>query len=211
MQNVRSIFERIISDKPRKPDVVDLSIFEDEKRATKALSDLAKGTTASHVAPRTRQVFRKLRPYLLASLAKTADPDATLNQFVRFVETYGLRSLLFELLVTNPRLLELLVKTFDASRFAGDLLIRRPDLLEDVTRDESIDDSLSLSDHLRRLRASGATREALDPVRAYRQTQLLRILLRDVLELVDPTALFAELSALVEACLLLLNDLVGEI
>jgi glutamate-ammonia-ligase adenylyltransferase len=211
MQNVRSIFERVISEKPQESHVVDLSIFADEKRAIKALSDLAKGTTASHVAPRTRQVFRRLRPFLLASLAKTADPDATLNQFVRFVETYGLRSLLFELLVTNPRLLELLVKTFDASRFAGDLLIRRPDLLEDVTRDESIDASLSLTDHLRRLRALGATREALDPVRAYRQTQLLRILLRDVLELVEPAALFAELSALAEACLLFLNDLVGEI
>lgn len=209
MQTVRSIFARMISDKPRESDVVDLSIFEDEKRATKALSDLAKGTTASHVAPRTRQVFRKLRPFLLAALAQTADPDATLNQFVRFVEAYGLRSLLFELLVTNPRLLELLVKTFEASRFAGDLLIRRPDLLEDVTRDESIDASVSPAEHLGRLRALDVTREALDPVRAYRQTQLLRILLRDVLELVDAVALFAELSALAEACLLFLNDLLG--
>src|SRR5258708_30784463 len=156
MQNVRSIFERIISDKPRKPDVVDLSIFEDEKRATKALSDLAKGTTASHVAPRTRQVFRKLRPYLLASLAKTADPDATLNQFVRFVETYGLRSLLFELLVTNPRLLELLVKTFDASRFAGDLLIRHPQLLEEITRDPAFYKPRSIDENLRRLDSLGA-------------------------------------------------------
>lgn len=209
MQDVRAIFERIISDKPRESDVVDLTIFHDEKRAAKAMTDLTKGTTTSHVAPRTRQVFRKLRPFLLASLSKTADPDATLNQFVRFVEAYGLRSLLFELLVTNPRLLELLVKTFDASGFAGDLLIRRPDLLEDVTRDESIDASISLTDHLRRLRALRITREALDPVRAYRQTQLLRILLRDVLGLVDPSALFAELSALAEACLLFLNEFLG--
>ena len=209
MQSVRSIFERIISEKPRAPDVVDLSIFADEKRATKALSDLAKGPTAFHVAPRTRQVFRKLRPLLLASLAETADPDATLNQFVRFVEAYGLRSLLFELLVTNPRLLELLVKTFDASRFAGDLLIRRPDLLEDLTRDESIDVSISLTEHLRRLRALSVSREALDPIRAYRQTQLLRIVLRDVLGLVDLAALSRELSELTEACLLFLNHLLG--
>jgi [glutamine synthetase] adenylyltransferase / [glutamine synthetase]-adenylyl-L-tyrosine phosphorylase len=209
MQNVRAIFERIISDKPRESDVVDLSIFSDEKRATKALSDLAKGTTASHVAPRTRQVFRKLRPFLLASLAKAVDPDATLNQFVRFVEAYGLRSLLFELLVTNPRLLDLLVKTFDASRFAGDLLIRRPDLLEDVTRDESIDASISLKEHLRRLRALHVSREALDPVRSYRQTQLLRTVLRDVLGIVDLTALCHELSDLTEACLLFLNHLLG--
>ena len=38
-------------------------------------------------------------------LARTVDPDATLTQFVRFVSAYGMRSLLFELLVANPRLL----------------------------------------------------------------------------------------------------------
>jgi len=53
---------------------------------------------------------------LLDWLAKAADPDATLNQFIRFVEAYGLRSLLFELLVANPKLLELVVKTFDAEK-----------------------------------------------------------------------------------------------
>jgi [glutamine synthetase] adenylyltransferase / [glutamine synthetase]-adenylyl-L-tyrosine phosphorylase len=210
MQNVRAIFQRIISGKADGAQVVDLSIFGDEKRATKALSDLAKAATSFHIAPRTRQVFRRLRPLLLKSLRKTADPDATLNQFVRFVEAYGLRSLLFELLVTNPRLLKLLTKTFDASRFAGDLLIRRPQLLEEITHDESIDASMSVADHLRRLNSLGGTRENLDPVRTYRQTQLLRLVLRDVLGLVDLRLLFAELSHLAEACLLFLNQLLGD-
>jgi glutamate-ammonia-ligase adenylyltransferase len=209
MQKVRSIFERIISEKAQGSIDVDLTIFSDEQRATKALSDLAKGATTFHVAPRTRQVFRKLRPVLLNALAKATDPDTTLNQFVRFVEAYGLRSLLFELLVTNPRLLDLIVKTFDASCFAGDLLIRRPQLLEEITRDENIDASISLEQHLCRLNSCGATREALDPVRAYRQSHLLRIVLRDVLELVDPAALFTELSVLAEACLLFLSNLLG--
>lgn len=209
MLKVRSIFERIISQKAQELSAVDLTIFKDEQRATKALSDLAKGPTAFHVAPRTRQAFRKLRPVLLEALAKATDPDAALNQFVRFVEAYGLRSLLFELLVTNPRLLDLIVKTFDASRFAGDLLIRRPQLLEEITRAENIDASTSLEQHLRRLNSCGATREELDPVRTYRQTQLLRIMLRDVLELVDPAALFTELSVLAEACLVFLSNLLG--
>jgi glutamate-ammonia-ligase adenylyltransferase len=209
MQKVRSIFARIISEKTQESSTVDLTIFSDEQRATKALSDLATGATTFHIAPRTRQVFRKLRPVLLDALTKATDPDATLNQFVRFVEAYGLRSLLFELLVTNPRLLDLIVKTFDASRFAGDLLIRRPQLLEEITRDENIDASISLEEHLRRLNSCGAKREALNPVRAYRQTQLLRIMLRDVLRLVDPPALFTELSVLAEACLLFLRNLLG--
>ena len=118
MRAVRPIFQRITSEtSPNDSGAkIGLEIFNDQKHAAKTLADLARRQGSFHIAPRTRQVFSKLRPVLLEWLARAADPDATLNQFVRFVEAYGLRSLLFELLVTNPRLLELLVKTFDASR-----------------------------------------------------------------------------------------------
>src|SRR5947208_16552217 len=207
MNSVRSIFERVISKPRAEPAKIDLDIFSDQKRAAKALADLAQGPTGFHIAPRTRQIFRKLRPVLLEWLAKAADPDATHNQFVRFVEAYGLRSLLFELLVTNPRLLELLVKTFDASRFASELLIRRPQLLEDITRDPTFDEPRSVAENLRRLDSLGADRRELDPVRAYRQRQLLRLILRDVLGLGSPSITFAELSDLAEACLVFTQKL----
>jgi glutamate-ammonia-ligase adenylyltransferase len=144
---------------------------------------------------------------LLQELAGTVDPDATLTQFVRFVEAYGMRSLLFELLVANPRLLELVVKTFDASRYASDLLIRRPQLLEDVTRPGMLDRSVSVERHLSALRTMSASAGNLDPVRAYRQTQSLRILLRDVLGLLDVPSLQREQSALADACLLFIHSL----
>jgi len=122
-----------------------------------------------------------------------------------------LRSLFFELLVANPRLLELFVKTLDSSRFAGELLIRRPQLLEDITRDPAFDQPRSVAENLRRLDALGADANNLDPIRAYRQRQLLRIILREVLGLASSDATFTELSNLAEACLaftarLLAND-----
>src|SRR5437588_9018010 len=209
MRNVRSIFRRVISEKSAEAKPIDLAIFSDQRRATKALADLAQASVSFHIAPRTRQIFRKLRPPLLDWLAKAADPDATLNQFVRFVQAYGLRSLLFELLVTNPRLLELLVKMFDASQFAGNLLIRRPQLLDEITRSENLDRGIAIEEHLRRLASLDLTRASLDGVRAYRQTELLRIVLRDVLGLVDLAELLAEHSALAEACLLFVNRLLG--
>src|SRR2546421_9516906 len=167
MRSVREIFTRVISQTPAESAPIQLSIFADEKRAAKALVDLGQGSGNVHFAPRTRQIFRKLRPLLLDRLSRTADPDATLNQIVRFVEAYGLRGLLFELLVTHARLLELLVKTFDASQFAGDLLIRRPQLLEEITRHETLDRSVTTEEHLEQLSAFAQ----LDNVRAYRQTQ----------------------------------------
>jgi [glutamine synthetase] adenylyltransferase / [glutamine synthetase]-adenylyl-L-tyrosine phosphorylase len=210
MGSVRPIFQRIISEKPAQPAEVNIEIFNDPNQAEKALRDLERGATSFHIAPRTRQIFQKLRPLLVDWLAKAADPDATLNQFLRFVEAYGLRSLLFELLVTNPKLLELLVKTFDASRFAGELLIRRPQLLEDITRDPTFDEPRSVAENLRRLESLGANANNLDPIRAYRQRQLLRIILREIVGLVTPAAVFTELSDLAEACLVLTARLLGD-
>jgi glutamate-ammonia-ligase adenylyltransferase len=211
MEEVRSIFRRIISSPaPGTESLAEsLHIFRDEKAAAKTLADLAKGTGGLHVAARTRQVLRNLRPLLFRWLARAADPDVALNQFVRFVEAYGLRSMLFELLVVNPKLLELLVKTFDASRYAGDLLIRRPQLLEEITRGGMLDQEVSVADHLKRLDALKIIPTSLDLLRVYRQTQLLRILLRDVLGLADLPALFDEQSALAEACLIFVNRVLG--
>jgi glutamate-ammonia-ligase adenylyltransferase len=55
----------------------------------------------------------------------------------------------------------------------------------------------------------GASATNLDPIRAYRQAQLLRIVLRDVLGLADRPTVFAELSNLAEAGLIFVNNLLG--
>src|SRR5207237_2474045 len=112
------------------------------------------------------------------------------------------RRLHSELLVTNPRLLELLVKTFDASRFASELLIRRPQLLEDITRDPTFHEPRSMAENLRRIDSLGADASNLDLIRAYRQRQLLRRILRGVLGLSRSAATFTERSDVGEACLL---------
>ncbi len=210
MGSVRPIFQRIISGSPAQSSKIAIEFFKDGKRAEKALSELERGARSFHVGTRTRQIFQRLRPILLDRISKAADPDATLNQFLRFVESYGLRSLLFELLVTNPKLLELVVKTFDASRFAGDLLIRRPQLLEDITRDPTFDEPRSVEENSSRLHSLGASVNNLDPIRAYRQRQLLRIILHDVLGLVQPAETFVELSDVAEACLIFVAKLLAE-
>ncbi len=210
LKNVHTIFKTIITTSPTESVAIDLTIFRDEKAANRGLNDLTKKTGHSYIAPRTQQLFRKLQPFLLNQLARVSDPDATLNQFVRFVEAYGLRGILFESLVTNPKLLELLIRTLDASRFAGDFLIRQPPLLEDITRrDETFYRVRTLSEHRQRLREFGATASNLDPVRAYRQRQILRIILRELLDSKNFTAIFSELSDLAEACLLFVNQLLG--
>jgi [glutamine synthetase] adenylyltransferase / [glutamine synthetase]-adenylyl-L-tyrosine phosphorylase len=202
---VREIFHRLV-ESGRPVPAVDLRIFSDQSRATRSLNELARGSSSFHVAPRTRQIFGRLRPLLLEQLHHCADPDATLTAVVRFVEAFGLRSLLFELLATNPKLLELLIRTFDASAPATHTLIRRPQLLEELTRSTDLARALSVSEHRSAL-SSLVQQHHLDGIRAYRQTQLLRITMRDLIGLASE--LFAELSALAEGCLRATLDGVG--
>ena len=66
-----------------------------------------------------------------------------------------------------------------------------------------------MAENLRRIDSLGADASNLDPIRAYRQRQLLRIILREVLGLSSPAATFTELSDVAEACLLYMARLLG--
>ncbi len=211
MQRVRGIFQRVVRGAAPSVELAaaDLQKFRDEAQATRMLGELGESRAGFHVAPRTRQIFRKLRPLVLARLARTADPDAALILFVRFVEAYGFRSMLFELLTANPRLLELLIKTIDASEAAGGWLVRRPQWLEELTRSGMLDRTFSVAQHQERLDLLGATPDNLDAVRVYRQRELLRILLRDVLEIAPLPQLLTEQNDLAEACLLFVDEILN--
>jgi glutamate-ammonia-ligase adenylyltransferase len=207
MRSVHEIFQHLVTAAVPNKTRDALGIFTDQSHAARAIDELERGSRGAHVSARTRQLSRKLRPLLLDALAQTVDPNATLNHFVRFADAYGVRSMLFELLVANPRLLELLTKTFDASRFAADLLVRNPSLVEETTRSGNLDSRIDVATHLRRL--SGLTNEDVDLARSYRQSELLRLLLRDVLGLADLATNVREQSDLAEACLLFVNEIAG--
>jgi glutamate-ammonia-ligase adenylyltransferase len=211
MQAVRLIFKRVVGEtalvRPQEEADFSRDLYQDQ--STNLFGQSGQRGSGFHVAQCTRQIFRKLRPQLLEWIGGAADPDATLIQFVRFVEAYGFRSLLFELLAANPRLLELLIKTLSASETAGTWLIRRPQSLEELTRSGMLDRVFTIEEHIERLGSLGATPLELDPVRKYRQREVLRILLRDVLGLTPLPQLVAQLNDLAEACLLFVDRLIN--
>ena len=208
---VRALFDKMIGAAPRSNEfaAVDLSIFSDRAAAERAMADLVHGSGSAHTSTRRRQAARRLQPLLTSELAKTADPNAALTQLVRFVEAHGMRSLLFDLLVSNPNLLRLLVKSLDASRVTSDLLVRRPQLLEEITRDPQFDRPLNVAAHLKSLHEKSPQDRTANTLRTYRQRQLLRILFRDIAGASDLATVHAEQTALAEATVIYLRELVG--
>ena len=82
MRGVRAIFQRVVSGAPPGQEAVPLDFgkFRDQAQAAKTLIQLGESAAGFHVAPRTRQIFRKLRPLLLSALGARGrpgqDPDA---------------------------------------------------------------------------------------------------------------------------------------
>ena len=200
---VRSIFDRLLKSKGEhrvKPEPK-LDGFKDRDGAAKALAALRDGPSNVHVAPRTRKLYTKLEPELLHWCGRVADPDSALNRFVRFVDGYGIRGLLFETLVASPKLLELLIRLFDASAIFSEIVIRRPQLIEEVARGKTLGTALGKKQFLEGLKGHDENLPLLDWVRVYRRGEVLRILLRDVLSFGSHEELQLEMTDLAEACL----------
>ncbi len=198
---VRMIFEKVMRGSGEHPRVrADTSFFADPVRAARELAGLG-GEGSAMISPRSKKLFGRLEPLLLARLREVADPDAALTRLVRFAERYGLRGALFETLLTNPRVLELLVRLFDASSFLSDIAIRRPQLLEEVARVGGLGRALGREEYLAGLAHNEEGLPAKDWVRVYRRAQQLRIGLRDLLGFAELPEVWTECSALAEACL----------
>jgi [glutamine synthetase] adenylyltransferase / [glutamine synthetase]-adenylyl-L-tyrosine phosphorylase len=199
---VREVFIRLFQRENR--DVLSersLEFFGSPDLAEKGLVTLRNGPSNVHVAPRTRRLFAKLEPELLQWLRRMVDPDATLNRFIRFVDAYGIRGLLFETLLANPRFLELLVRLFDASEVFSDIVIRRPQLIEEITRSSALGKNFNTYHFLEGLRSNDEGLDPLEWVRVYRRSEMVRMVLRDILGFATPEELQLEMSQLAEACL----------
>jgi [glutamine synthetase] adenylyltransferase / [glutamine synthetase]-adenylyl-L-tyrosine phosphorylase len=200
---VRAVFDRLLKSGEGKSKEVprELTAFRDPERVARALTALREGPSGVHVAPRTRGLYAKLEPELLAWLSRVADPDAALNRFIRFVNGYGTRGLLFETMLANPKLLELLVRLFDASEIYSEAVIRRPQLIEEITRGTTLGLSLSKERYLADLERNDEKLPPLEWVRVYRRSAAVRILLRDILGIASQEDLQLEMTCLAEACL----------
>jgi len=198
---VREIFQRLLQS--RSGEITETrgrEFFAQPLEASKALERLQAGPNEMHVSARTRRLYAKLEPELLGWLERMADPDAALSRFVRFVDSYGIRGLLFETLLANPRLLELLVRLFDASAAFGELAIRHPELIEEIARGRTLDICATVSDYQALLATNPENLPPLDWVRAFRDSEILRILLRDILSVATFRELQTEMTNLADAC-----------
>jgi glutamate-ammonia-ligase adenylyltransferase len=142
--------------------------------------------------------------------ADSADPDAALSRFERFVRASGSALHVFSHLRADPRMVRVLLLTFGASPFLAEILVRHPGWLfwlsepGVLVRPRGADDVWSeVRAALEPLR-SDASR--LDALRVAKRREILHVGIRDLLRLASVgetlLALSATAEALIEAALL---------
>lgn len=147
--------------------------------------------------------FLEIGEGLLDAIAKSADPDASLNNFERFTEVFGGKTAIYHYLLEDPRAMQALAQLFGFSHYLSEILIRNPEYFELVTNFEVLAEAIPLEELRLELGQSLSllhSREArLDAMRRFKRRQMLRIGLRDMLRLADVTVILEEVTDLADA------------
>jgi len=178
------------------------SDFLNELKAQSTLEDFgfadwkAARTILVRMEARDPQGFSNLLSFLMAALGSSADPDRSLVNFERFMDSYAPE--FFPELEKNPRVIEILVTLFSVSPFLTEILLRTPNALELLNNRQALTERKTIEQF--QAEAVSATRpldtdsKKLDALRRYQRRQYLRIGTNDFLGLYDLRAVFSQLS-----------------
>lgn len=150
-----------------------------------------------------RQTFARLA--LLASdiLGRTPDPDMALNNWERFIRVLTSPEFHYNLLLSQPMRLEILLTMFAGSQFLADTLVRNPGFLDWISLPENLHQTRSREDLEGELRAAAHTGQGhlvwLNQLRRFRRREILRIGTRDMYLKVPTEQVMVELSTLADA------------
>lgn len=150
-----------------------------------------------------REIFSKLALLAVEILSRKPDPDMALNNWERFIHSLVSPEFHFNLLLSQPMRIEMILGIFSGSQFLSDTLVRNPGFLDWLVIPEilhRIREKEDLGEELRRA-AEGCMNhgEWLNKLRRIRRREMLRIGARDICLGVPVREVFTELSILAEA------------
>lgn len=176
--------------------------FRDVPQAYRNLVALSEERIRFLSTRRCRHFLASIAPGLLEAIAATPDPDSTLTNLEKVSDSLGGKGVLWELFSFNPPSMKLYVELCATSPYLSGILTSNPGMIDELmdslvlnklpTRDD-------LGDTLDEL-VRGA--EDLDPIlHSFKNAELLRVGVRDILGKEDILATMAALTSIAEACL----------
>ncbi len=197
-EDAGTVVDLVLSDDPDQEvrvQVLHKAGFKDPERAFRNLQAMA------GIGSR-RDTFARLALLAFDHLERVPDCDMALNNWERFIRSLGSPEFHYNLLLSQPMRLEILLGIFSGSQFLADTLIRNPEFLDWVmiphvlrgarTREE-------MAQELRQASRNSRSRlEWLNRLRRFRRREMLRVGTRDMCLRVSPQDIVQDLSSLAE-------------
>ena len=174
--------------------------FLDVATAHRALVSLGEEKVRFLSTRRCRHFLAAIAPRLLAAIARTPDPDATLVTLAAVADSLGGKGVLWELFSFNPPSLELTVRLCSASPFLANLLTTNPGMIDELLDSlliERLPTAESLEASLAELCRGAVDVEPM--LQAFKSSQQLRVGVRDMLGRQDAEATTAALTGIAES------------
>jgi glutamate-ammonia-ligase adenylyltransferase len=154
---------------------------------------------------RGRMLARRVIPAFLKNILHSSDPDSALRNIERFISCIGWRTSIYAILAENPEILQLLSRLFSTSGFLSNFLIGHPEYLDVVTlrdtrreyetKEEMVEELKNLIDQ------EDSYEGKLDAIRRFKNTETLKLCLRDLNDEVDSLYVGRCLTKIAEASL----------
>lgn len=221
-EQVRATFEKITTTSIQSEDGLDIAVllseedphqlenflstfrFENVRNAQRLLKQLANGGDGIQFSPSVRRTFFKLAPTLLNVLRDSPNPDMALRYLSAFTDKVGARSSYYTMFAEKPSTLEVLTRVCGTSLYLADMLIASPELFDLLTVPTLIERSKTLAE--KQAEALQVVEQApedrlLSMLRRYKNDEIWRIALRNILGNATLPDTTQELSDLAEATL----------
>ena len=176
--------------------------FKDVDRALSNLMELASERTQFLSSRRCKHFLASVAPALLSELSKTPDPDVSLVKLATVSDCLGAKGVLWELFSYNPPTLSLYVRLCASSDYLVGILKSNPGMIDELV-DALQMDRLPTRDWLvenMREMSKGAV-DLLPILHSFKNTQHMRVGVRDILGRDDVVDTHGTLSEVAEACL----------
>ena len=112
--------------------------FKDRENALRFLKSFRDGPQFSHPSEKSIKDFYEVLPKILEGCGKVPLPDSAVKNLVKFIETSRARESFLSLFQSNEKLLELLLIIFGSSDLLSGILIKQPDVIDNLRNLESI-------------------------------------------------------------------------
>jgi len=178
--------------------------YTEPARVQAGLEALRKSAAA--LPESTQQRLNALLPPALEIIGSLPEPEATFDRFITLIQTIARRSTYLALLGEYPAALRQLARLLSASPWAAQMLVRQPQLLDELIDPRQLMQELDWATLAAELCAeldaqTDDTEQQMDSLRRFKQVQTLRLLAQDVAGRLTLERLSDHLSCLADTLL----------